>query len=145
MSILKRADTAVAEYWQRVFHGERERAAWPRLEEVTDGSGVLVRVELPGVEPERDVDLSIAGGVLEVVARRTALNETPSERDWSEFHYGASTRRVLLPSGADEEAVTARYRDGILEVRVPVETGRSGPGEPRRWRRATMKVPVRRS
>jgi len=38
----------------------------------------------------------------------------------SEFHYGTLTRRVLLPDGADEKAVVAKYTAGILEVTVPI-------------------------
>jgi HSP20 family protein len=38
----------------------------------------------------------------------------------SEFRYGSLVRRLPLPAGASEDDVTATYRDGILEIRVPI-------------------------
>jgi HSP20 family protein len=39
----------------------------------------------------------------------------------SEFRYGSFTRVVPLPAGATEKDVKATYKDGILEIRVPVD------------------------
>ena len=47
----------------------------------------------------------------------------------SEFHYGRLTRSVVLPEGVDEDDVTATYKDGILEVRVPAPQA-SAPASP---------------
>ena len=38
----------------------------------------------------------------------------------SEFHYGRFQRSIRLPEGATETDVKASYKDGILEVRIPV-------------------------
>ena len=40
----------------------------------------------------------------------------------TEFRYGSFERSVRLPVGAKTDEVTATYTDGILEVRVPVDT-----------------------
>jgi len=46
--------------------------------------------------------------------------EEHKDRHRSEFFYGELARTVTLPKGVDEGALTASYRDGILEVRVPL-------------------------
>jgi HSP20 family protein len=37
----------------------------------------------------------------------------------SEFRYGEFSRDLALPTGVDPGKVDAKYKDGILEVRVP--------------------------
>jgi len=145
MSHLGRGPSAVAEYWRLLFAGDAD-AAWLRLEECRDGDAVLVRLELPGVDPERDVVLSITGGVLHVVAHRTRNGRHPEPGPVrSEFRYDSFTRHVTLPSNADEQATLASYQDGILEVRVPVDGERRSDPTPL-WarRKATVTIPVSR-
>ena len=76
-----------------------------------------IRAELPGIDPDKDVSITLDDGVLTITAERS---ETVKEKKRSEFYYGKMTRSVTLPKGADGEAVTAEYADGILTVSVPV-------------------------
>jgi len=115
-----------------VARPEKIRTHEIRCEEsVTDGS-VVVRAELAGFDPDRDIDVTVRDGILRIAAER---RDERSEHSYSEFFYGKLVRTMTLPPGADEAAVTATYHDGILEVTVPVPPGRS---EPRR-------VPVSRA
>lgn len=92
-----------------------------RLEdEVTDDSYV-VRAELPGVDPATDVDITVRDGHLIIKAERTEKSEANGR---SEFSYGSFVRSVALPSGADEDAITANYDKGILTVSVPVSSAK---------------------
>ena len=91
-----------------------------RLEDFVEGGQYVVRAELPGIDPESDVDITVDDGVLTVKAER---REEKKEGGRSEFRYGSFSRSASLPAGADEENVTATYRDGILEVRVPLKEG----------------------
>jgi HSP20 family protein len=145
MSYFGRGHSAVAEFWRLFLEGNPE-AAWLRVEEVSDtGGGVLVRLELPGIDPHRDVVLSVTNGVLHVIARRTRMQGEPQSPNRSEFNYGSFSRHVALPSRADEEAATATYRDGILEVRVPVGTdGREAPKLRRTGGKIAVGIPVSR-
>lgn len=81
---------------------------------VKDGRYVL-RVELPGIDPEKDVEVDLANGVLTVHAER---REEHREQCRTEFRYGTFTRAISLPTGADESDVRAVYDKGILEVSV---------------------------
>lgn len=103
-----------------VFEGRGVPAM--RIEELTEDDHMVVRAELPGVDPAKDVDISIDHGRLRIRAERRERSETEDEgRTRSEFRYGSFERTVPLPPGATEDDVKATYRDGILEVRVPVD------------------------
>ena len=88
-----------------------------RIEEFTDDDKYVVRAELPGLDPAKDVKVEVANGMLTISATRLQEEHDGTR---SEFHYGTLTRRVLLPDGADEKAVVAKYAAGILEVTVPI-------------------------
>lgn len=88
-----------------------------RIEEFTDEDKYVVRAELAGLDPEKDIKVEVANGMLTISATRQQEEHDGAR---SEFHYGTLTRRVLLPDGADEQAVVAKYTAGILEVTVPI-------------------------
>jgi HSP20 family molecular chaperone IbpA len=76
-----------------------------------------LRAEIPGVDPAKDVDITVRDGVLTIKAERTEKKESSGR---SEFAYGSFMRSVTLPAGAEEDAVKASYDNGILTVSVPV-------------------------
>ncbi|MFJ7904693.1 Hsp20/alpha crystallin family protein [Streptomyces sp. NPDC096198] len=85
-----------------------------RIEDYMEDDRYVMRAELPGMSPE-DIDVFIADGVLTVQAERTDRDVT---KNHSEIRYGAMSRSVALPTGADEDDVKAEYTDGILTVSV---------------------------
>ena len=85
-------------------------------DEMKDGSYEL-RAEIPGVDPAKDVDITVSDGMLTIKAERSDKTETNRH---SEFSYGSFVRTVTLPPGADEDAIKANYDKGILTVSVPV-------------------------
>ena len=95
----------------RMFEPERMM----RLEELVKDDRYIVRTELPGIDPDKDVEITIEDGVLHVHGER---REEHTDAQRSEFSYGSFSRSVALPSGADEDDVEATYKDGILEVSV---------------------------
>lgn len=96
-------------------HGGHEREM--RAEQYVEGDRLVLRVELPAVDPERDIDVTVAGGVLTVRADRREVHEGTGH---SEFFYGTLLRTFVLPPGAVEQGVTAVYRDGVLELAIPL-------------------------
>jgi HSP20 family protein len=86
-----------------------------RIEEFTEDGHYVVRAELPGVDPEKDVEVTVHNGLLTIKAER---REEQREGQHTEFRYGTLTRTMTLPAEADENDVSATYADGILEVRV---------------------------
>jgi HSP20 family protein len=92
-----------------------------KVEEFTDGDTRVVRAELPAIDPEKDVEITVDDGRLRIRAERRQEEKTEEKgRYRTEFRYGSFTRVVPLPAGASQDDVKATYRDGILEVRVPV-------------------------
>ncbi len=88
-----------------------------RVEEFLDRGRYVVRAELPGIDPAKDVKVSYAGGVLKLEVERT---DSRKDRLHSEFHYGSFSRTLELPAGAKPDSIAASYTDGILEITVEV-------------------------
>ena len=86
-----------------------------RMEDETRDGLYLVRVELPGVDPIEDVNITVRDGQLTIKAERIQTDDTNGR---SEFSYGSFTRTILLPVGADEDEIHATYDRGILTVSV---------------------------
>ncbi len=97
-------------------------ANWMRVEEFRDGEDIVVRAELPGIDPDKDVEVTLGDGVLHIEAHREQRSERKESHGYrSEFRYGSFVRDVAVPAGTDESKVRATYADGVLEVRVPTE------------------------
>jgi HSP20 family protein len=96
-----------------------------RVEEYLEDDGYVVRAEMPGLDPAKDITLTVSATELTIEANRP---EHRHEQGSSEFHYGTLRRSVTLPRGVDTSTVRALYDAGILEVRIPV----ARPPEPRR-------------
>jgi HSP20 family protein len=94
-----------------------------KVEEYTEDGTLVVKAELPGFDPDTDVDVTVDGGVLRIVAEKRT-EEQDEEKDFRrrELRYGSFARTLALPDGADESSVTAIAKDGILEVRIPMAT-----------------------
>ena len=87
------------------------------------------------MDPEKDIDVTLADDVLTIAAQRHESSSKKSEHSYrSEFRYGSFVRSVQLPKGTPAEVVSATYRDGVLEIRMPKPT-QDGPGH---------KIPVER-
>jgi HSP20 family protein len=110
----------VLEPIKRFLDGDLTMSPSIKVEQFLDGSTLVVRAEVPGIDPDKDVDVSVSEGMLHITAEREEKSEQKSKTGYrSEFRYGSFTRSIALPPGAREEDVTASYRDGVLEVRAP--------------------------
>lgn len=76
-----------------------------------------IRAELPGVDPEEDIEVTVRDGRLTITADRARPGESTGR---SEFSYGSFSRTLALPDGADQDDVNATYDRGILTVSVPL-------------------------
>lgn len=98
--------------WEWPF-GERQPV---RAESYTEQGYYVIRYELPGMDPERDIQLTVEGDQLRINAERTSEERTDQH---SEFHYGSFSRTMTLPSDCDTDNIEANYDAGILTVRMP--------------------------
>jgi len=98
------------------FLAPRPIAAQPmRMEEHVAGGRYVVQAELPGVDPAKDMDVSVAKGILTIRAER---HEEMQGQHRSEFRYGTFTRHIALPVAADANDIKATCHWGILEVSI---------------------------
>jgi HSP20 family molecular chaperone IbpA len=115
-----------------------------RLEEYQKDDKFVVRAELPGVDPTKDVEVTAEEGVLRLSLVRLEPTEYTQEGR-SEFRYGSFHRTITLPPGTKEESISAKYSDGILEITMnigePIHTSKSipiaiGNGQPKPVKKA---------
>jgi HSP20 family protein len=99
------------------------RSGLIRMEDQITDTEYRVRAELPGLDPDKDVRITVAQGVLTIHAER---KEETQARNRTEFRYGMMQRSVRLPANADEDNVKARYGKGILEITVPLKAVSAG-------------------
>lgn len=94
-----------------------------RVEEYVDDGTLVIRADLPGIDPEKDVDVSVSNGMLRIKAERQESKKGETASGYrSEVHYGSLSRVMPLPGGVTEKDVTATYSDGVLEIRLPMAT-----------------------
>lgn len=101
--------------WQGLF-GE---SAWaPEIEAFERDGKLVVRADLPGVEPE-DVEVELRDDALVISGERRADREREEGRAYMrELRYGRFYRSIPLPQGVPAESATATYLNGVLTVEI---------------------------
>jgi HSP20 family protein len=111
--------TALARTMQPFFPLAGRRFV-PPVEVFETGGDLHVRVELPGIDPARDVTVTIEDGYLGIRGERKETTEAKEDGYYrKETAYGSFERHIPIPAGIKESAVKAGYKDGILEIVVP--------------------------
>jgi HSP20 family protein len=126
--------------WAKLFPFRRQFGAWLpeeliRVDEFHEDGTLVIKAELPGIDPDKDIGLTVSNGLLHIEAERRDEERT-EEKGYvrRELRYGSFTRTLPLPDGLSEDDVKATYKDGILEIRIPAPEPRPG-----------MKVPITKS
>jgi len=110
----------LVDWFEEPFLTLRPYLAQPiKVEEYVEDDHYMIRAELAGIDPEKDVEVTVGSGYLTIRAERS---DTIERKHRSEFRYGSFSRSLGLPVNADEDAVTASYRDGILTISVGLKT-----------------------
>src|SRR6478735_2486131 len=118
-NIFRRAGVDIPEPFRRFLEGDLD--AWLRVEEFRESGSLVVRAEAPGIDPDNDVDITLAGSQLQITVRREEKSEHREREGYrSEFRFGTFSRTVSLPAPVNQEDIHASYTDGVLEVRVPL-------------------------
>jgi HSP20 family protein len=94
----------------------------PAIESYIEGDKVVIRADLPGVDP-KDVHISVTGNLLMIKGSREDQTE---KKECSfvcrEVSYGSFERSITLPKGVRVEDIKVSYKDGVLELTAPKET-----------------------
>jgi HSP20 family protein len=117
-------------------HPGREAATqeWaPPIEMFETEQGVVVRAELPNIDPKQ-IEITVTNDTM-TLRGETRHEEEHKERNYHrrEIRYGSFSRTLALPTAVNSTEAKATYRDGVLEVMLP---------KPERVKPASVKVQV---
>jgi HSP20 family protein len=114
-------DRAFGRFYGEGGVGGAGRGTWLPAIEVAERNGQLqVHAELPGLKPE-DVKVEVTNDALIIQGERRYEHEEGQGQSYrSERRYGQFYREIPLPEGSNAEQARAQFRDGVLEVSIPV-------------------------
>lgn len=101
-----------------------------RVEEYREGNTLVIRADMPGIDPDKDVKVTLENSRLHIEAeRREALEHRTREGYRSEIKYGAFSRDLTVPEGTQDKDILASYVDGVLQVRVTLPKSDEKPAQ----------------
>ncbi len=86
-----------------------------RTEDYVEDGVYVIRADLPGIDPARDIAVSVHQDAIEIKAFR---RDDLKRRKHAEIPYGLFRRVMPLPHDADRDTLTTRYTNGVLEVAI---------------------------
>ncbi|MDI6890346.1 MAG: Hsp20/alpha crystallin family protein [Thermodesulfovibrionales bacterium] len=101
------------------------RLRLPEIEEVSpsvdvfeEGDEVVVKAELPGMRKE-DLDVKLTEDTITISGEKKK-EEKVEKKDYYrlERSYGSFTRSFRLPAEVQTEKAAAKFKDGVLEIRI---------------------------
>ena len=117
--ILEEFDNLFHRSW--VWPARQEGAEFtPGVESYTKNDQLVYRFAIPGVDA-KDVDITTSNNRVTVKVERKVPSDV-KEGDWhfQSFSYGKFEHTVSLPRGTDVDAVTATFKNAVLEVATPL-------------------------
>src|SRR5882672_1209887 len=112
------------------FFGEGEQTgdSWrsytagyaPQIESWVQDNTLHIKADLPGMEP-KDVEVTVEGKRLTLRGERKAEHEKhEGQYVQREVRYGSFERTFTIPEGIKAEDIQASYRNGVLELTLPL-------------------------
>jgi HSP20 family protein len=111
--------------WRPAVSGGMPAPLRPSVDISEGKKAYTVRAEIPGVDLE-DVSIEVEDDSL--VIRAEKRQETDEEKEGYhcvERSYGAMQRVLSLPDDADGEAIEAKFRNGVLKLKIPKHPARA--------------------
>lgn len=92
-----------------------------------DDKAYTVRAEIPGVKKD-DIKVAVEGNQVSISAEVKKEKEEKEGKKVirSERYYGKVYRSFSLDHDVDQDAVKAKYSDGMLELTLPKKPGTAG-------------------
>lgn len=91
---------------------------FPPINVFADRDGVVLRAEVPGVEPS-SIDVSIQRNTLQISGERPIKARDRGSYHRRERRFGKFSRSLQLPQDLDTEKATAECRNGVLTLHIP--------------------------
>ena len=95
-----------------------EEFMFPKIDLSEGPKNIRIKAEIPGVDAD-DIDVSLDGRTLTIKGEKKQENKEENEN----FHriersYGFFNRCIDLPSEVDPEKVDAKFKNGILKLKL---------------------------
>lgn len=90
---------------------------WPSIEISDRETEIEVTAEMPGLD-EKDVEVLLQDGALVLKGEKRSATQD-RERQFSERFYGRFERRIPLGCEVENDAIDARFKNGVLTVSLP--------------------------
>lgn len=92
----------------------------PSCEMLERANETLLRFDIPGVDPEHDLEVTVEGDTLRVRGeRRQDSEEALGQTRYAESAFGRFERCLVLPEGTEPGRIRAHYDRGVLKVALP--------------------------
>jgi len=114
----RRPFSLMPSWWPRLKMPEIEEIS-PSIDILTEGDDVVVKAELPGMQKE-DIDISLTEDTITISGEKKK-EEKVEKKDYYrlESSYGSFKRLFSLPAEVQTEKASAKFKDGVLEIRIP--------------------------
>ena len=91
----------------------------PRVDIREESDGFVILADIPGVDP-KDIEINMDKGILSIRGeRRNESKEEGEKYTRVERSHGVFYRRFALPDSANAEGISAKGRNGVLEISIP--------------------------
>lgn len=118
-SLLDEFDTLARDMWDSWRPVTFSTSFTPRMDMYEDKEGLVVKAEFPGVK-KGDLDISLEGDKLTIKAEKKQEKAAEDAEFYTcERHFGQYSRSMSLPFHTDAEQISATFKNGLLEIRLP--------------------------
>ncbi len=107
-------------FWKDPFNFSLFKdVSYPAVNISENDKEIKVKAELPGLD-SKDIDLSIQNNTL-ILKGEKKFEEEESKENFHriECSYGSFYRAIPLPAEVDESKVSAKFKNGVLEIKLP--------------------------
>ncbi len=110
----------IESFWREPFNfslfGEPQ---YPAVNISENDKEIKVKAEIPGIDP-KDVELTIQNNTLVLKGEKKFEEEEKKDNFHRvECRYGSFYRTIPLPAEIDESKVSAKFKNGVLEIKLP--------------------------
>ena len=108
-----------ASRWPGLQRLEKEELS-PAVDIFKEGNDIVVKAEVPGMSKE-NINVSLTDDDITISGEKKK-EEKVEEKDYYRYEssHGSFRRTFSLPEGVETDKVKAKFKDGVLEVRLPI-------------------------
>ena len=116
--LLAEVDTLARDMWDTWQPFTLDHSLVPHTDMYEEKDKLVMKTELPGIDKE-DLDISLEGDKLTIRAEKKEEVKEDATNHIREMRYGRYFRSVTLPYPVKEDKISAKYDNGVLELRLP--------------------------